>query len=120
MPFGQIDHMDVVTNPRTVLSGVVVSENRKLLKLPDRHLANVRQEVIGDSVGVFTNQPTFMGTHGIEVPQQCNAPAGVGVCEIAQQLLDHQLRAAVRVCRCAGREILADRHLFRFAIHSCR
>ncbi|MNR31458.1 hypothetical protein D3C85_1489700 [compost metagenome] len=57
-----------------------------------------------------------MGSDGVEVPQQGNTPARVGSSQVAQDLLHHQFGTTIGVGWCPGGEVLADRHLCRFAI----
>ena len=108
--------MDVVAHARPVGGVVVVAEHLQSRALADRHLADVRHQVVGRAPRVFADQPAFMCAHRVEVAQQCDAPTGVGPLDIAQDVLAHQLGGAVG----AGggeRGIFRDRQLLRRAVH---
>ena len=60
-----------------------------------------------------------MGTDRVEVAQQHDSPAGIGFSEIAQDLFDHQLGAAIRVGG-AGGEIFPQRYRGRIAVNGGR
>ena len=74
---GKIHHVDIVTDAGTVGGVVIVAVHGQLLQLTGGHLGNVGHQVVGNAVGVFANQAAFVGTDGVEVPQQHHAPAGI-------------------------------------------
>ncbi len=51
----------------------------------------IREEVIGQAVGVLADTPAGVSPHRIEVAQQDDIPSRVGKVEILQNLLDHEL-----------------------------
>ena len=75
MPLGQIHHVDVVPDPGAVLGVVVRAEDAEDLKLTRGHPHDIGHEVVGNAVGIITDQAAFMRPHGIEVAQGGNPPA---------------------------------------------
>ena len=119
MPLRQIDHMNVIAHAGAVGRRVIVAEHRQLRPFPHRYLRHERHQVVGNTVGVFTNQTTRMCTDGIEVAQDGNLPVGFGALQIPQHFLNHQLAASVRIGR-LQRKIFTDGNAVRVAIHRRR
>ncbi|MCY1446871.1 hypothetical protein D9M71_634630 [compost metagenome] len=95
MTCGQVADMDIVADSGPVDSGVVTAVHGQPAQSSDRHLGNVREQVVGNTVWIFADEPTLMGADWIEVPEHCNRPARVGMSQVAEHVLDHQLAPAV-------------------------
>lgn len=74
MSLCQVNHMDVVTHAGAVRGIIIITEYVEIFKLSNSHLCNIRNQVVGDSLGIFSNQAAFMGTDGIEVTQKHHIP----------------------------------------------
>src|SRR5450830_24949 len=119
MPDRQVDHVDVIAHAGAVRSRVIAAIHGQLLTLAAGHLGDVGHQVVGNAVRGFTDQAAFVGTHGIEVAQQRDAPGRPGPRQVAQHLFDHQLAAAVGIGGGQGK-IFRDGHGGRVAIHGGR
>ena len=97
MANGQIHHVDVIAHAGAILSRVVIAEHRQLVEPTYRNLADEGQQVVGNAVGVFADKAGFMGTDRIEVAQQHYGPARIGLGQIAQDFLNHQLGTTIGV-----------------------
>ena len=117
MAAGQVDHVDVVAHAGAVMRGVVVAEDVQLLQLADGDLGDVGHEVVGDVVGVLADEAALVGADGVEVAQQRDVQARVGLAVVHQDALDEELGGAVGVGGAAGREVLADGHGGGVAVH---
>lgn len=56
------------------------------------HLRNKWQKVVGDTLWVLANPAGLVRSNGIKVAQEDNVPLGVGLGEVAKDLLDKVLR----------------------------
>ena len=109
MAHREVDHVDVVAHAGAVVRLVVVAVDGQVLELAGRHLRDVGQEVVGDAVGVLAEQAAFVRADGVEVAQQRDAPRGIGLPQIGEDLLDIELGGAVGVGgRVGQRHILAE------------
>jgi hypothetical protein len=99
---GQVADVDVVAHAGAVGRVVVVAEDGQARQLADRDLRDVGHEVVGDAVRVLADEAGLVRAHGVEVAQQHDAEAGVGLAGAHEDLLDHELRPAVGVRAAAG------------------
>ncbi|MNO02521.1 hypothetical protein D3C76_1603170 [compost metagenome] len=53
MAISQIDYMNVVAYPCSIMGGVVIAEYCKLFELAYAHLADVGKQVVGDPIGIL-------------------------------------------------------------------
>ena len=74
---GEIHHVDIVAHPGAVRGRIVVAKDPQLLELAHADLTDVRQQVVGDAVGIFTDEAALVSTHRVEVAQQHDGPAGI-------------------------------------------
>ncbi|MNF55723.1 hypothetical protein D3C84_371950 [compost metagenome] len=111
--------MDVVAHAGAVRRRVVVAKHPQFLELADTDLADVGQQVVGNAVGIFADEATLMGTDRVEVAQQHDGPAGIGLGKIPQNLFHHQLGATIGVGG-AGGEIFPQGHRSGIAIDGRR
>lgn len=106
---GKIAHVDVVADSGSVTRGVVFAEHKQLLALTSGDLAQQRQQVEGDTLGVLTHNASGVSTARVEVTQVGTVPLFVGLAGLLQvvalgidvvldDLLNHELGPAVGVC----------------------
>ncbi len=110
MPAGQIDHVNIIAHPGAVRGRIVVAEHREFGQLADQHLGDIGRQVVGQTGRILADQAAVMGAHRVEIAQQGDLEGRLGLVEITQNLLDHQLGPAVRV-GAGQRKVLGDRHL---------
>ena len=97
MPQRQVDDVDVVAHAGAVRGGVVVAEHPQPRQLPDRDLRDEGQQVVRDAVRVLADPAAGVRAHRVEVAQDRDVPRRAERYQVAEDLLDHQLRPAVRV-----------------------
>ena len=114
---GQVYHMDVVPDAGAVGGGVVIAVDMELFQLAHGHLSDVGHQVVGDAVGVLADEAAFMGTDGVEVPQQGHVQRGVRFAVVREDALNEQLGGAVGVGGAASGEVLPDRHAGGVTVH---
>ena len=112
--------MDVIAHPRAIRRRVVRSVYVQLGPTPHGDLQHVGQQVVGDAVGVFTDQAGLMSADRVEVAQQGDRPARVGLGQPLEHVLGHQLGLAIGIRRQTGRAVLGDRHPRGIAIDGRR
>lgn len=106
---GKITDVDVVADGSSVTRGVVLAKHKQLLALTSGNLAQKRQQVEGDTLGVLAHNAGGVGTARVEVPQVGTVPLLIGLAGLLQvvalgidvvldDLLDHELGPAVGVC----------------------
>ena len=66
----QVYYVDVITDARTVGGVVVITEYGQLFTDTDSGLSQVRDEVLRNSIGQFTDKSCRMCTNRVEVAQQ--------------------------------------------------
>ena len=120
MSLGQVHHVDVVPDSGAVRGVVVVAEYGQVGSTTHGHLRHVGHEIVRGSVGVLADHSARVGADGVEVPEHRDAPVvgllgdrlGLTRLEVAQDLLDHELRPAVGVSDSGpDRALLGDGHL---------
>jgi hypothetical protein len=74
----EIDNVNVVTYACSTMCGIVTTEDREFVQSAYGNLGDVGKQVVGYSVGIFTDISTFVRTDGIETSQQRNIPITVG------------------------------------------
>ena len=112
----QIDDVDVVTHPGAVHRVVVIAEDLQPIASPNGNLGDERQQVVGDTVWVFTDGAAWMCARRVEVAEQPEAPLGVRCGNVVQDLLEEPFGAPIRVGR-AERCALDERHRVVGAVH---
>lgn len=97
-----------------------IAKDEELLALASRNLTKQRQQVVGNTLRVFTHDTTRMRAAGVEVSQKSAVPllkwlalllqpVALGVDVVGNDILNHRLGAAVGVCG-ANRAVLWDRN----------
>ncbi|MNI86330.1 hypothetical protein D3C73_1434190 [compost metagenome] len=96
--------MDVVTLGGAIGGVVVATKDHELLAASHGYLCDEGDKVVRDALGVLADAAGRVCAHGVEIAQQCDMPAVIGVAQVREDVLDLFLGAAVRV-------IGADFHL---------
>ena len=78
----QVYNVDVVAHAGAVGRGIVIAKDMDLFQLADCDLGNVRDQVVGDAVGVLANQAGRMRADGVEVTQQRNIQLRVSLAAV--------------------------------------
>ena len=78
MSLGQVDNVNIISDARSVGGGIIVSAHVQTRQFPDGHLRDIRNEVVGNTVGVLAYKPAFVRAYGIKVPQQGDIERVVG------------------------------------------
>lgn len=107
--------MDVIAHTGAVRSGVVHAEDCEILAAADGDLGDVGHEVVGNARGVLAYATGGVGAARIEVTQDEDVPLWVGLVQVAQELLDEELGAAIRVGG-ADLDVLGDGHFLDQAV----
>ena len=110
VPYREVDDVDVVAHSRSVRRRIVVAEDAELGAASDRDLRDEGKEVVRDSGGVFADEPGLVRADRVEVPEEDHVPLGVGLLDVLEHLLHHELCPSVGVRAAGRREVLADRH----------
>lgn len=95
-----------------------IAKDEKLLALACSNLAQKRQQVVRDPLGVFAHDTTWVRAAGVEVSEQSTVPllerlvgllqlVPLGIDAVPDDILNHRLGASVGVGR-TGRAILGD------------
>lgn len=106
---GKIAHVNVVADGGSVTRGVVLAKNKQLLALTGGNLAQQRQQIEGNALGVLTHDARGVGTARVEVTQVGTVPLLIGLAGLLEvvalgidvvfdDLLNHELGPAVGVC----------------------
>ena len=119
MARGKVLHMEVIAHTCPVGGRPIVAEDRQLRELAAGDPAQQRHQVVRTAERGFADGPGRVRPGGIEVAQDRNAPCGLGVGEIAQEILDDELGASVDAVR-GDRRILGDRQPLGLPVHRRR
>ena len=111
MALGQVHHMDIVADAGTVMGIVVVTVDTQEFTAAHSHLGDIGHQIIGNTPGIFADVAAFVGTDGVEVAQQHNAPLLIRKSHTGEDLLGHVLGPAIGIGAAAGAGILVQRHL---------
>ncbi len=118
MCFGKIHDIDEVTNARSVGSVIVVAENAKFLSDSDSSLGQIGNEVLGHTIGEFSDLCRRVCADRIEIAKQNALERCAGIDHVSDYFLTDLLGVTI------GRSGLFDRSLLshgidiRFAIDS--
>ncbi len=116
----QIHHMDVITHTGSIQSIIVIAEYADAFQLSNGHLCHIRQQIVGDSLGILSDPAGFMCTDGIKVTKQDHIPLRIGLLNIHQYLLQHGLGLSIRIGRRLLWTVLCDRNLQRISVYGRR
>ncbi len=112
----QVDHVDVVAHARAVGRGVVVAEHAHAGKPSHGHLGHVGQQVVGDALGIFANQPACVCADGVKVAQQHHVPLVVSHVQVGQDAFEHALGLAIGIRGLVLGAFLGDGHEVGLAV----
>ena len=115
----EIDDVQIVAHARAVRRGIVVAENAQLLAPSGGGLRDIRHQIVGDAARVLADESARMRADGVEVPQQHDGPARIGLRRVGEDLLAHVFRPAVGVRAAAGAGALLHGHGVVRRIHRC-
>ena len=119
MPDCQIYHMDIIPHTGSVRCIIIVTEYSQFLELSNSNLSNIGHQIVGNTIRILSHGTALMGTNRIEVTKQNHIPLRVCLLNICQNLLQHGLCPAVRVCTLPLWTLLRNRDNCRIAIN-CR
>jgi len=97
--FHEVDHMDLVPQTSAVLGVIVLPEDREFGQLADRHLLDVRQQVVWNPVGIVAEQTLFVVANHVEVPQHHPRERFIRGAVVSNDVFPLLLGAAVHVVR---------------------
>ena len=75
----QINHVEVIPLAGAVRCGIVAAEDGQLLQLSRSHAPDIWHQVVGNTVGIVSQQAGLVGPNGIEIPQQDRTKSGWAV-----------------------------------------
>jgi hypothetical protein len=112
-------YMNIVADAGAIDSVVVTAKDLEFRQASDGHLAHIRHEIVGRSLGVLANQTGLVRTDRIKVPQDGYIHTLVRLVQVLQYVLDHILGLAVRVrdLIANGRVPLIQWQVLRQAVH---
>ena len=119
MALCQVNDVDVVANSSSVMGGIVVSEDAEGLKLADGHLGDIGNQVVGNTLGILTDESALMGSDRVEVSEKHYVPLGISGMKIGKDLLQHALGLSVRVSDVSLGALLGDGHEGRVPVYGC-
>lgn len=83
----EIDYMNVISNARSILGRVVVTPHIQAFPSTHCNLTDKREQVVRDTLGIFSDQTAGMCAHWIEISQDTDPPGNIAPVKISQHLL---------------------------------
>ena len=120
MAFGKVDNVDIVADTCAVGCIVVIAEDMDHLELAGSNLCHIGQEVIGNTLGIFTDETADMSTDRIEIAEQHDAPLIISTPDIGQDALLHRFCLSIGIGRDPFGALFSNRHKGGIAVYSCR
>ena len=120
MAESEVDNVDIVTHACSVGSIIVTAENAEEFSSADCNLCDIGNEVVGDSVGVFTDSAALVSTDGVKVAEKADALFVIRSIEVLEDSFDIKFCCAVGVCCFAFRHIFFERRGVFAAVNGCR
>ena len=87
--FGKVYDVNIVADTSAVDSLVVVTKNLNFGQVALSDTGNVWRDVIGDAVGAFANEATFVGTDRVKIAEKSSGKIAVSDGVIFDDLFDH-------------------------------
>lgn len=120
MALGKVHNVDVVADGGAVAGGVVVAENEELVTVTCGNLAEEREQVVWNALGVLAHDTSGVSAAGVEIAQESAVPllirlagllksVALSVDLVGDDILDDGFGASVGVGR-ANRAVLRDRN----------
>ena len=116
----EIDYVNVITYTCSVRCIIIVSKYTKTLKFTDCNLCNVWNQVVRNSLWIFSDQSALMSSDWVEVTKKYDIPLRICCMKICQDLLQHPFCPSVWICTCSLRALFCDRDKCRVTIYCCR
>ena len=113
----QIHHMDVIPYAGSIRSIVIISEYAQALQFSDGHLRHIGKQVVGNTLGIFTDHAAFMSSDGIKVTEQDHVPLRICRMQVGKDLLQHPLGPSIRIRTGSFGALLCDRHESRIPVY---
>ena len=99
MPLRKIYHMDIIPDSRSVRRRIIIAEHPDIRQLSQRYFSDIRRQIIGDSIGIFSQKSALMRAYRIEIPQQHHIPLRIRLLQIGQYTFDKKLSCPIRIGR---------------------
>ena len=83
MTFGKVYDVDIIPDACAVFGGIVIAEHIEVVELAYGNLWDIGHEVIGNTVGVLTDESAYVCADGVKVAKEHDRPLvirGVKVC----------------------------------------
>ena len=116
----QIYHMDIISDTGAVRCIIVISENTQFRQLSNRHLHDIRHEIVRNSVRTLPEQAALVSPDGIEIAQKDHTPYRIRLLDITQDLLQHRLGPTIGIRTTSLRALLRDGNLSGITVYGCR
>ena len=107
---GQVYHMDIVPDAGAVVGVIVIAEYAQSFPSAHGHLGDIGHQIVGNALGILTDEAAVMGADGIKVPQQHHGPRLIRKGNVPKDLLTHILGPAVGIRAIAGTGGLPQGH----------
>ena len=95
----EIFNMNIIADPGSVWSVIVVAKNNEFTPLATRHIEDQRHQIVWNTFRALANQSRIMCSDWIEISQQHRRATITHSAPVAQNFLNEQLGPAVGVCR---------------------
>lgn len=96
MSFHKIHHMNVVSDSSSILSLVVISKHKEFWSLPNSHLLDYGEQIIGISWSI-SDKSTFMATCWIEITEGEEAAVFIDSCNILHYHFNNHLSFCIDI-----------------------
>ena len=116
----KIDYVNVIADTCSVRCIIIISKHTEALKFTDCDLCNVWDQVVRDSLRIFSDQSALMSSDWVEVTKKYDVPLRICCMKICQDLLQHPFCPSVWICTCSLRALFCDRDKCRITIYCCR
>ena len=116
MSLSKIHHMDIIPDTGAVRCVIIVAKYPETGQLAHCHLGDIGHQIVGNAVGILSDEPAGMRPDGVEVPESHHAPLRIRRYQIPQELLDHDLGIAVGIGG-GGGHILGVGHRIMYPVY---
>ena len=91
----EVANMNIVAKASAILCFIVIAEDSEMIDLAGSNRYDTGHQIVGDIIGVLSDQTALMRTDGVKVAQKDNREIRIGLCDVTQDLLGHPLCPAV-------------------------
>ena len=95
MTASQIEYVYIISHAGAVVRRVIVAEDAESLQFTNCHLRNIRHKVVGDTVGVLSDESALVRSDWVEISEQGDIKGIIGFVYIFEYSLDIQLGPSV-------------------------